>query len=115
VEGSDFAGIGTSALQGAIDAIVASSGVMLTFIWGLIALRNQSVPGLQEIRWASLMLVLAIFFGLLTLQFAITKTKNKVNPVSSDLVAFSFGVTWILFLAGGMLVALAVFSSSPTP
>lgn len=108
----------TKILQTIVGAIIASSGLMISLIWGLALTSTNPVPNPFLIQGASVFLLLAIVSGLLSLQFAITKIGDVDNleladsPTDADSVAGSFLLSWLFYLAGGSLVVAAIFSSA---
>lgn len=101
--------LGTSLLQNAVTVLVGAAGLMISFIWGFVALHPaDSSPA---IKWASALLVVTVISGILSLQFAISVVSSGggfVSPIQTKRVAVSFGAAWFTFILGAALVAWAI-------
>jgi hypothetical protein len=88
--------------------IPAVAGVMLGLVWGLA---GDAMPDvLKAIRFASVVLVVSIFFSLLGLQFIVSALqKGSSNIAGKATVQLSFFLAWFLFLVGCVLVVRSLF------
>ncbi len=89
--------------------VIATSGIMLALLWGLIQ-RTTSAAVIPTIRHASVVLVLAVAGSLLGLQFVVTELERNTQQITKrGTVAFTFVAAWISFLAGCVLLIVAIY------
>jgi len=89
--------------------ITATSGIMLALLWGLTQRDSVTALILRTVRWASVIFVLAIFLSLLGYQFIVSRTQSSKEITKSGPVPFVFLLAWLAFLAGCVLLVVAIF------
>jgi hypothetical protein len=96
-----------------LKTIIATSGILLALLWGLIQRQGISARVFTTIRIASIVFVVSIFFALLGCQFIVGRLEmGSENITKHKAVAFSFLISWIAFLSGCALLILAIFGVS---
>jgi hypothetical protein len=101
--------LATGLLQSTVSVLVGAAGVMISFVWGFIAL--HPAESTSTVKWATAFLVVAIVFGMMSLQFAISsvsRSSGPANPTKSTPVAVSFAVAWVAFILGAGLLAASI-------
>lgn len=89
--------------------LIATGGIMLTLLWGLTQ-RDLAAGTVVVIRYASVVLVLSTAASLIGLQFVVTEIEKKTAHIATvRSVAWSFIAAWLAFLAGSVLVVIAIF------
>lgn len=94
-----------------LKTVITTSGIMLALLWGLTQ-RSGAASIISIIRYASIVLVISIFFSLLGLQFIVSQLEKDsvVGKITKrGTVAFSYFVAWISFIAGCILLIVAIF------
>ena len=90
--------------------IIATSGIMLTLLWGLTQ-RQMFFDVSRIIRAASIVLLISITSSLLGLQFIVAELERKTSQVTkARSVAFTFLIGWLAFLVGCLLLVWAFFN-----
>lgn len=98
-----------NSVEGLFKTIIATSGIMLALLWGLTQ-RDITLCILYIIRTSSIVLVVSIIGSLLGLQFIVTKLEQNASDITKQrTVAFSFLIAWVSFIAGCILVIIAIF------
>lgn len=90
--------------------IIATSGIMLALLWGLTQRSSITVLILGTVRWASLVFVVSIILSLLGYQFIVSRTQQGIEITKSGPVPFLFLLSWLTFIAGCILLVIAIFN-----
>ncbi len=95
--------------------LVSPSAILLALIWGLLNLGSDAEIEMVTIRAGTVAFLVAIAFGLMTVQYMITvyrSSEEKDASVAADArIYLTFFIGWFSFLAGCIFVGLSVFLS----
>jgi uncharacterized protein YhhL (DUF1145 family) len=101
----------TASVEEILKTLIATSGVMLALLWGLLPEKLPPPAARGIIRHASVIFVVTVIAALLDLQLIVSATqKGTAQPAAEKRVGFLFLVAWVAFIAGCIYLIRAIYS-----